>query len=176
MNLIHFMTTKDPQYYEDCLSLAHLVYLPVSIMIGNAYCWVWLKRHIQRMLGYFHVCFVYRNSSTSTFKLCIYACLGILCSLPKMTVYVHCKFFWYMAFLVQRNTVEQMVLTYNIAFKMPWASNIMHPWEWIFNTESSALLIYNCLLNGRFSFPSRVELTLSTQWCHDITHYSPYAH
>lgn len=98
MNLIHFITTNDPQYYEDCLSLARLVYLPVSIMIGNAYCWMWLKRHIQRMLGYFHVCFLIGIHLHSLSGLHIYVCLGILCSLSRMTVYVHCKFFWHRCF------------------------------------------------------------------------------
>jgi hypothetical protein len=53
-------------FYVNCLSVAHLVYLPVFIVTGNAYCWVWLNRPIHKLPGYLYECFIYRNSSTPT--------------------------------------------------------------------------------------------------------------
>jgi len=81
--------------------------------------------------------------------LCIHIHFHILCLLTIMTVYVHCKFFWCM---VYKETQWNMLLTYSIAFKIPWAvnhhailrMNLQH-------SESSALPGYSCLLNWKFT-------------------------
>ena len=132
----------------NCLSVAHLVYLPVFIVTGNAYCWLWLKRPSISCRDLVYECLIYRNSSPTSRIVHSYPFSHSLsadyndcvCSLQILLMYG-----------VQRNTVEHVV-NLQYCLQIPWAidhhailrMNLQH-------SESSALPGYSCLLNWKLT-------------------------